>query len=222
MTVDLGKKSGAISLEKGQRVTIEKTPRIVATVSFSAETDYDVYAVILLKDGTEKVCSTFGSEDQSKPTPTVLGVRHLGDVVRGGSSGLNVETLEIVMSDEIDQLAIVAYSAQSNGTGSFRRYQVSTSVDNQSGTTVAVRADQANSDDTVYTCVPALIRNTADGVVIERVEQYSEPGSEYRPSYVGRPVAVKKGLFGRKSAAPVAPANPGVLVMDSGSKNLFK
>jgi tellurite resistance protein TerA len=208
MTIDLGKKTGAISLDKGQRVTIEKTRGISASVSFSKSTDYDVYAVILDKSGKEYVCSTFGSDAQPNPTDNVLGVRHLGDVVRGGVSDLNVETLEVTLNDDIDQIAVVAYSAQSNGTGSFRKYKVSMTVDNGQGTTVTVDADQANSNDTVYTCVPAIIRNGADGVVIERVEMYSKPGSENRPSFK------KKGLFGK--------GGDGDLVMDAGSKNKYK
>jgi tellurite resistance protein TerA len=208
MAIDLGKKTGAISLDKGQRVTIEKTPKTTAVVSFSSATDYDVYAVILLKDGSEHVCSTFGSDAQPQPTAQVLGVKHLGDVARGGGSSVNTETLEIVLSDEIDQIAVVAYSAQSNGTGSFRKYNVSMKVDNGAGTTVAIDARDADANDNVYTCVPAILRNTADGVVIEQVEMYSKPGSEYRPSFI------KKGLLGKKS--------DGNLAMDAGSKNKYK
>ena len=219
MAIDLGKKTGAISLDKGQRVTIEKTATTTAVVSFSSETDYDVYAVILLKDGTEKVCSTFGSAAQPDPTPQVLGVRHLGDVVRGGGSDINTETLEIALSDEIDQIAVVAYSAQSNGTGSFRKYNVSMTVDNGAGTTVSIDAKSANSNNTVYTCVPAIIRNTDDGVVIEQVEMYSKPGSENRPTFTsGGFVKKSGGLFGKKTTEP----SEGGLVMDAGSKNEFK
>ena len=160
--------------------------------------------------------ASISSLHQPTPTPTVLGVKHLGDVKRGGNSDINEETLEIVMSDEIDQIAVVAYSAQSNGTGSFKKYQVSLAVDNGAGTKVTVDADQANSHNNVYTCVPAIIKNTADGVAIERVEMYSKPGSELRPSFVG---ATKQGLFGKAfGAAAVA----GQLTMDAGSKNLFK
>lgn len=215
MSIDLGKKTGAINLDKGQKVSIEKTSGMTTSVSFSDKTDYDVYGIILFKDGTEKVVSTFGSEAQRTPTPSVLGIKHLGDVVRGGNTGRNVETMEIVLSDEIDQIAVVAYSAQSNGTGSFRKYQVSMVVDNGQGTTVTVDADQASSNDNVYTCVPAIIRNTADGVVIERVEMYSA-GGENRPTFVAG--GAKKGFFGKKAD----PTGPTVLVMDAGSKNLYK
>lgn len=221
MTIDLGKKTGAISLDKGQRVTIEKTAKTTAVVSFSSKTDYDVYAVILMRDGTERVCSTFGSDAQRTPTPQVLGVRHLGDVTRGGGADLNTETLEIALSDEIDQIAVVAYSAQSNGTGSFRKYKVSMTVDNGAGTTVSIDANHANSNDRVYTCVPAIIRNTDDGVVIEQVEMYSKPGSEKRPSFLPDAPAAKTGLFGKKRTEP-ATGTPGTLVMDAGAKNLYK
>lgn len=216
MTLDLGKKTGTINLDKGQRVSIEKTKNITASVSFSAATDYDVYAVILLRNGTEEVCSTFGSEAQRQPTASVRGVRHLGDVARGGNSDLNVETLEIGnLADDIDRIAIVAYSAQSNGTGSFRNYKVSMTVDNGEGTSVNIDARNANSDNTVYTCVPAILVNNPDGTVsIEQVEMYSKPGSEYRPSFVGQ---AKKGLFSKKGQA-----DESGLTMDAGSKNLYK
>jgi tellurite resistance protein TerA len=221
MSVDLGKRSGTINLDKGQRVTIEKTAKTTAMVSFSSATDYDVYAVILMADGSEKVCSTFGSEAQRQPTPQVLGVRHLGDIQRGGGSDINTETLEINLSDSIDQIAVVAYSAQSNGTGSFRKYKVSMIVDNGAGTTVSIDAKNANSNDNIYTCVPAIIRNASDGVVIEQVEMYSKPNSENRPSFLGVPASKKSSFFGMKTTV-VAGIPTGTLRMDAGSKNLYK
>ncbi len=216
MTIDFGKKTGAISLEKGQRVTIAKTPRILASVTFARKVDYDVYAVILLKDGTEKVCSTFGSQTQPTPTAEVLGVKHLGDVRRVCGAEVNTETLQIDLTDQIDKIAVAAYSAQSNGMGSFKLYKVSMKVDNQQGTTVTVDANQGNSKRTVYTCVPAIIHNTADGVVIEQVEMYSSPSSENRPSFLHKGYA-GQGWLGKK--VPVA---VGDLVMDAGSRNTFK
>lgn len=207
-TIDLGKKSGALSLAKDTAVTIDASDVITASVSFSAKTDYDVYAVVLMKDGTQRYCATFGDESDRTPHPQVPGVRHLGDVRRGGGSGgglfskkpaTNTETLEVQLTADVVEVAIAAYSAQSNGSGSFRKYSVSLLVDNGQGTTVTVAADEANSDNAVYTCVPAIIRNTPDGAQIERVEMYSSRGSERRPAYKG-----------------------GRLVMDAGPKNLYK
>ena len=38
-----------------------------------------------------------------------------------------------------------------------------------------------DDDEMVFSCVPGIIRVTGDGVVVESLELYSEPGSENRP-----------------------------------------
>lgn len=198
--LDLGKKSGVITLDKGARVTIEKTPVITAKCEWSSNTDYDLYALVLLKDGRELVVSTFGSQAQIEPTPNVLNgaVRHLGDVGRG-AAGKAQETIEIRLTDEIAAVVPVAYSAQSNGSGSFRRYQVSLGLDNGQGTSVTIDSKNASKDDGIYTVAIGIIRNTADGVVVESLEAYSKRGSENRPAFKN-----------------------GQLVMDAGARNLYK
>jgi tellurite resistance protein TerA len=181
--LDLGKKSGAISLSKGSRVTIEKTPVVVATASWDSDTDYDLYALVLLRDGRVLAVSTFGTDaDPDGFTPDVLGgsVRHLGDVGRG-VKGRATETIEITMTEEVEAVFPVAYSAQSNGTGSFRRYQVSLGIDNKAGTEVTIASENASDEDDVYSVVIGAIRNTIDGVEVEGLELYSRPGSEERP-----------------------------------------
>lgn len=198
MAIDLGKQTGKIKLDKGQRVSIDKTAKgLKAICRWPSGTDYDVYAVVLFKDGHQEVCSTFGSQAQPAYTMTVAGgaIRHQGDVKRSGGE----EVIFVTPNEAVDQIAVVAYSAQSNGTGSFYKYRVTLEVDNYFGTAVTVPADRANRDNRVYTCVPAVIHNTDDGFTVERVEMYSQRNSELRPAFVG-----------------------GVLVMDAGSKNLYK
>lgn len=198
--VDLGKKSGAISLVKGNRVTIEKTPVVTARCEWSSNTDYDLYALVVLKDGTELVCSTFGSEAQPVPTPELLGgaVRHLGDVGRG-QNGKAQETIEIKLTDEIEAVVPIAYSAQSNGMGSFRKYGVSLGIDNGSGTSVTIDSANASKRMSVFTVAIGVIRNTPEGVVVESLEAYSKSLSEFRPVWQN-----------------------GQVVMDAGSRNIFK
>jgi len=198
--IDLGKKSGNISLAKGQRVTIDKTPVIRARATWDSNTDYDLYALVLLKDGTQLVVSTFGSKEQPTPTPTVLNgaVRHLGDVGRG-SKGQAEEIIEIKMTDDIVSVVPVAYSAQSNGTGSFRKYKVSLSIDNGAGTEVSIDAKSASMNPIIYSLAIGAIRNTPQGVVIEHLEKYSKTGSENRPAF-----------------------RNGEVVMDAGAQNLYK
>lgn len=198
--LDLGKTSGKLSLAKGSRVTIDKTPVITARCTWSSHTDYDLYALVLLKTGEVLTVSTFGSQAQPNPTPSVLNgaVKHLGDVTRG-VKGLAEESIEIRMNDEIEAVFPIAYSAQSNGTGSFYNYGVSCGISNGAGAEITIDSANANRASNVYTLAIGAIRNTSDGVQIEALEQYSRGNSENRPAVV-----------------------KGQIIMDRGSQNLYK
>lgn len=192
--VDFKKVSGNINLRKGDApVIMEKTAKITALVSWRSGTDYDVYALVMTKDGKQVDVATFGAKGVKKLMNYGKGaVKHLGDVQRAtgkklwGAKDEQKEIVEIRLTPDIVAVVPVAYSAQSNGTGSFHRYKVSLSIDNGSGTNVSISADNANNDDKVYSCVPGIIRNMPDGVVIEPLELYSQPGSEKRPRLRGR------------------------------------
>lgn len=198
--LDLGKKSGKISLVKGSSVTIDKTAVITARCQWSSNTDYDLYALVIMKDGRELVVSTFGSEEQPQPTPSVLNgaVRHLGDIGRG-VDGMAEETIEIRLTDEIEAVIPIAYSAQSNGLGSFHKYQVSLGIDNGEGTQVTIDSANASKKGSIYTVAIGIIHNSPNGVSIESLEAYSKPWSENRPTFKN-----------------------GFLAMDAGSKNIYK
>lgn len=172
--------SNSISLVKGGApVTLTKTTRITATASWSSSTDYDLYAIIVGRDGSARYIANFGATGHPS-NPTYRGVA-LGRDAGRDEGGRAEETLTIAFDDTIAAVIPVAYSAQSNGTGSFRRYQVSLRVDNGAGESVTIDAVNANANDTIYTCVPAIIHNAATGVVVEYLEAYSRPGSENRP-----------------------------------------
>jgi tellurite resistance protein TerA len=192
--------NGAINLSKGGSINMKKTAVIRATASWSSKTDYDLYALVLLKTGEELVVSTFGSKDQPVPTPSVLNgaVKHLGDVGRE-AKGKAQEVIEIRMTDEIDTIIPIAYSAQGNGIGSFRQYKVSLEIDNNEGTRVSIDASSASMNPLIYTLAIGAIRNTPEGVTIEHLEKYSSVGSEKRPTFVN-----------------------GQLQMDAGSVNQYK
>ncbi len=199
--------SGAVSLTKGGPtvVLIKDTRNVEATVSWRSGTDYDVYGLVLLKDGSSRSVATF----RARGVPACdyyNGVRHLGDVTAADARRREevTETLSIVMDESIVAVVPVVYSARNNGTGSFHRYKVSLAVDDGRGTRVEVPADQANNDDRVYTCVPGIIYNTPDGVVVERRELYSKHNSEYRP-------VVKLDRRGNVE-----------IIMDQGPENLAK
>lgn len=181
-SINLEKVKGKISLNKGQKpVIIDKTPEITATVSWNTGTDYDIYALVYTKDGKQIDVAMFGAE--GTPPLRSFGngaVEHMGDVGRSSQS-TKTEVIKLRFNDDILAVVPVVYSAQSNGTGSFYRYKVSMSIDNHNGTSVTIFAKNANNNDTIYSCVPGILHNTPDGVIINPLELYSSPNSEYRP-----------------------------------------
>lgn len=181
--ISFEKKSGAISMVKGSKpVMITKTKKILATASWPPATDYDVYAYVVLRDGTVKWVAAFGAgkaEPKNMKWKGMGSVTHMGDVQRGGGKEA-VEIVEIVLGDDIAAVVPVAYSAQSNGTGSFHRYKVSLAIDNGVGDVVTISSKEASQNDGVYTCVPGVVYNRLEGVVVERLEYYSR-GGELRP-----------------------------------------
>lgn len=197
-TINLTKDSGPVKLSKGTRITAE--------VSWPAATDYDLGAEISYTDGSTESIATFGASGLPPKAVSRNGtVRHGGDAARG--AGTATETITVDPDPEIQSVAFWAYSAQSNGSGSFRRYAVSMAVSDGSST-VSVAADNASENDGVYTCVPGVV-SFHDGV--PQVEQpsdagaiYSSPGSERRPAF-------RKGVLkGTK------------IKMDAGPRNIFK
>ncbi|MCX7087110.1 MAG: TerD domain-containing protein [Methylococcales bacterium] len=205
VTVNLEKVSGKVQLSKGSKsVVIQKTPEISASISWETGTDYDVYALVYTQDDKQIDVAAFGASN----TPVLMNfdhgtVEHMGDVGRGGGS-TKTEIIKIRLNDKILAVVPVAYSAQSNGTGSFYHYKVSMLIDNNKGTSVTITANNANKNDTIYTCVPGMIINTSEGVVIKPLEFDSRPGSENRPKLI-------KGKDGQIE-----------VVMDAGSINNYK
>ncbi|MET0863061.1 MAG: TerD family protein [Nakamurella sp.] len=188
--IDLGKRTGTINLRKGQQVTITKTHKVVATCTWPRDTDYDIFALVRYRDGHCETVATFGTEDAGTDFQLVTkdgAVRHAGDVGRAKGGGwrkkqaLGKETIEINLTPAILAVVPVIYSAQSNGLGSFRKYQVSMAIDNGSGDTVTIDASDASDDEMVFSCVPGIIINDADGVRILFLELYSAPENEQRP-----------------------------------------
>ncbi|EMI14497.1 tellurium resistance protein [Bacillus stratosphericus LAMA 585] len=180
--ISLEKVQGKISLDKGHKpIIIEKTPEITATVSWESGTDYDIYALIYTKSGKQIDVAMFGAK--GVPALKSYGngaVEHMGDVGRDRES-MKTEVIKLRLNDDILAVVPVVYSAQSNGTGSFYRYRVSMSIDNHQGTSVTIYAKYANDNDRIYSCVPGILQNTNDGVIIRPLELYSKPNSERRP-----------------------------------------
>lgn len=182
-----------VSLTKGQTVSLNKSSLIKVVTTWQANKDYDVMALVKYKDGHVEVISAVNNEN---PTSSDGAVKHLGDVGVGGGPG--TEIIEVRMNDNIDEIVPFAYSAMSNGPGSFRQYGVSVAVDNGSEEAVNISAADTSADSNRYTCAFAKIKNGTT-VSIENIEMYSARGSENRPAFVN-----------------------GVVTMDAGSRNQTK
>jgi len=201
-----------LNMKKGDAPILMKSKRgnLSATASWSTNTDYDLYALILKADGKVETVATFGAHSGflgKTKHPAQLSamngaVKHLGDV-RREARGDAKETIEIQLTPEIRAVVPVAYSAQSNGTGSFKKYKVSLAILNGEET-IRISSDNANRNNAIYTCAIGIIENTPEGVKVHALEMYSEPGSENRPT-------VSIGNDGQV-----------VVTMDQGPKNDYK
>lgn len=171
-----------ISMTKGQvPVSLGKARRVRVRMSWPPATDYDLGAEVLYTDGRTESIAAFGARlTPARQTSTDGAVRQLGDVQRSGAATAE-EILEVDLNPGIRAVLPWAYSAQSNGTGSFHRYQVTLEVDDGQGNTVRITADDAADDDHVYTCAPGMIENTENGVQVHALYRYSAPDSENRP-----------------------------------------
>lgn len=181
-----GKRS--VTLTKNSApVLLEKAPVIRLRVSWASGTDYEAYALVVLTDGTVVHVATFDAMNtpanpRYKDLVRHLGDRGRGDVSRGG--GIAEEIIEVRMAPEIAAVVPVAYSAINNGTGSFHKYRVTLSIDNGGRDEVTIPADQAKKSSWIFTCVPGIVHNRPDGVLVERLELYSRRMSEHRPAAV--------------------------------------
>lgn len=202
----------AINMKKGDSpLSLRKSDVIKLRCTWPADTDYDLYAMVVYNDGREPEYvatfpagkkGVFGStfEYPARQSNSDGSVHHLGDVRRG--VGDAEEIIEVRLNPAIKAVVAVAYSAQSNGTGSFRDYKVTTEI-SAGDQNVAVHAGNASDDRGVYTLVPGMIVNEGDSFTVHALELYSKRGSELRPW-----VEVVNG-----DAIPV---------MDRGPKNAYK
>lgn len=220
MTLNLKKGDAPLSLKKSPK---ESDGWIKVRVMWPSLTDYDLGAEILYTDGTSESLSMFWAH-KTGPLQLSRGgyVQHLGDA-RRGSGEMAEEVIHIhgTAAREVAAIAPWAYSAQSNGGGSFRRYQVSMEVTTLTDS-VRIDAVNASDNDSIYTCVPALIvfpLGATDEVRIDPVEMYSRPGSENRPRLYDGSEHSALARFRKASS-------PGVVVpklsMDDGPKNRYK
>lgn len=214
-----------LSLNKGDAVSLKKTPVIRARCFWQSGTDYEVHAIVLYRNGGTEHVATFEAVGYPKNMRSSTGeVTHLGDVGVTQGGQVSEEILEIRMSSDIRAVVPVVYSAQGNGAGSFREYGVSMEVDNGAGDRILIDSRDASSNKLVYSCVPGIILNNPDdSVTLAYTALYSGMNSEFRPDVnLGQPVK-KRGLFGKITGNGKDITVEDVTVtMDAGPRNKWK
>ncbi|MEH6445694.1 MAG: TerD family protein [Oceanospirillaceae bacterium] len=155
--VDLSKagEKATISLEKGKKLT--------AKLKWDTKADLDLYCFYVDKNDAEEKVYYKRLGDLSKPPFMKL----LGDSQVAGE-----EVLEISQPDNIKYALICAYSAVSNGLGSFHSYKARVQVTDNNKQTVTSHLN--HDDPRSYWVAFALIDfQQAGEVTIKNVETYS-------------------------------------------------
>lgn len=152
------KKSGekaTISLSKGAKVT--------ARLKWETEADLDLYCFYVDDAGNENKVYYHNLGSLTKPPFIQL----LGDSKIAGE-----EVVEIARPDKVRYALIAAYSAISNGVGSFYSYQARCVITDNDGQTITTHL--AHQDPYSYWVALARIDfSTAGKLTIENVETYS-------------------------------------------------
>lgn len=152
------KKSGekaTISLTKGAKVT--------ARLKWESEADLDLYCFYVDEAGNE--AKVYYRNMGSLSAPPFIQL--LGDSQIAGE-----EVVEISRADKVRYALIAAYSAISNGVGSFYSYQARCVITDNEGQTVTTHL--AHTDPYSYWVALALIDFSTPGkLTIENVETYS-------------------------------------------------
>lgn len=117
-------------------------------------------------------------------------IRHHGDSLTPGR-----ETVTIAHPDQQGYVLICAYSAVSNGPGSFKSFGAHAVVDIGDGNPVTVPLYE-NNRASYWTAIALLDFTGPQGVSVRQVETYGRSGSE------ARPVLYSDGSF-RMDAGPV-------------------
>lgn len=160
-----------VTLEKKGSVSIKKTERVVATLEWESKKDLDLYCFYVLKDGTEgKVY--YRNKGNANTAPFIT--------LDGDSIGAGKETIIIHKPSEIKYVLFSAYSAISNGFGSFKSMKARAVVDNQMGQTVTSPLYQKNNF-AYWVAIAHIDFTNPSEMKVNHVETYSKSGTERSP-----------------------------------------
>ncbi|SIS90519.1 TerD family protein [Neptunomonas antarctica] len=178
----------SISLEKsGEKATIslKKGQKLTARLKWDTKADLDLYCFYVDNSGKEDKVYYRRMGDLNKPP----FIKLLGDSMDAGE-----EVIEISKPENIKYALIAAYSAVSNGTGSFFSYRARIVVTNND--TQEVTSHLAHDDPRSYWVSFALIDFTnPEKIEIKNVESYSNK-EHFKEAFMARTGHKPASLFG--------------------------
>ncbi|WP_036646055.1 TerD family protein [Paenibacillus pini] len=160
-----------LELKKEERVKIQKSAKVTATLEWEAKKDLDLYCFYVTKN--DKVGKIY-YRNLGSPNKTPF-IQLDGDAQVQGK-----ETIQIHRPEELKYVMFAAYSAISNGFGSFKKMKARAVVDNHQGQVVTAPLHQKNNF--AYWVAIAQIDFTSENEMqVSHVEKYSRSGVEQSP-----------------------------------------
>ncbi|WP_090991361.1 TerD family protein [Bacillus sp. OV322] len=164
-----------IELKKKQTVNIQKSKMVTATLEWDTDNDLDLYCFYVTKDD-EFGKIYYRNLGSSKFAPYI--------VLDGDSQESGKETIRIYRPEALKYVLFAAYSALSNGAGSFYSMRAKAVVDNHMGDVVTAPLLERN-DYAYWVCVAQIDFTNPSQMKISHVETYSADHSEASPLLYG-------------------------------------
>jgi len=166
-TVQLGK----VSLEKQGSVNIRKAGKVTARLEWESAKDLDLYCFYVTQTNeTGKIY--YRNLGSPKKSPYIQ--------LDGDSKGKGQETITIHRPEELKYVLFAAYSAISNGVGSFYSMKARAVVDNHQGQQVVSSLYEKNNY-AYWVAIAHLDFTAPSEMKVSHVEQYSKRFTEKSP-----------------------------------------
>lgn len=160
-----------VTLKKKEAISIRKSEKVVATLEWKSKKDLDLYCFYVLKDGTEgKVYYRTPGHAHKEPYITL----------DGDAQGAGKETVVVHKPSELKYVLFSAYSAVSNGFGSFKSMKAKAIVDNQMGQKVTSPLFEKNHF-AYWVAIAKIDFTDPNEMSVSHVEKYSKSGTERSP-----------------------------------------
>ncbi|PED71328.1 tellurium resistance protein [Bacillus pseudomycoides] len=160
-----------VELKKKQSVNIQKSKMVTATLEWETNKDLDLYCFYVTKAG-----------EMGKIYYRNLGSSNMSPYIAldGDAQEPGKETVRIYRPEALKYVLFAAYSALSNGVGSFYSMKAKAVVDNHMGNVVTAPLLEIN-DNAYWVCIAHIDFTNQNEMKISHVESYSRDHSEASP-----------------------------------------